>query len=163
MKEHGVTLVEMIAVLLIMGIISGVVISRVTSVEDMELAAKVNTIRNHIRYTQIMAMKQNDKTWGIKCDGNDYWVFKTATPAVATEPDVLSNKVFLPGHENKATNDPAIAMPEMDAFTLYFDKFGIPYIYVGTNIESISITAGSQTINIGSKQLTVTEETGFVE
>ncbi len=166
MKEHGVSLVEMIAVLLIMGIVSGVIISRVTSVEEMELAAKVNTIRNHIRYTQIMAMKQNDTTWGIKCDGTGYWVFKTATPEVVTEPDDTNNMVYLPGHEkDEETNTytPVISMPEMDAFTLYFDKFGIPYIYVGTNIESLSITAGPQTINIGSKHLTVTEETGFVE
>ena len=158
MKEHGVTLVEMIAVLLIMGIISGVIISRVASVEDMELAARVNTIRNHIRYTQIMSMKQNDITWGIKSDGMDYWVFKTATPEVATEPDDTNNMGYLPGNENKK-----IPLPEMGAFTLYFDRFGIPYIYVGTNIEPISVTAGPQTINVGSKHLTVTEETGFVE
>jgi hypothetical protein len=162
MKEHGVSLVEMMSVLLILGSVSGVIISRVASVDEMELAAKVNSIRNHIRYTQIMAMKRNDMTWGIKCDGTDYWVFKTATPEVAGEPDDTNNMVYLPGHENQVTNNPAIAMPEMGDFTLYFDKFGIPYEY--DNIASnIKPRDSGLSIPIGSKTLTVKEVTGFVE
>ena len=161
-NEHGVSLVEMMSVLLIMGIISGVIISRVASVDEMELASRVNSIRNHIRYTQIMAMKRNDMTWGIKSDGTNYWVFKTAAPEVATEPDDSNNMVFLPGHENKLTNNPAISMPEMDGFTLYFDKFGIPYAY-DTGTSEIVQRSADLTIQIGAKTLTVTEETGFVE
>jgi prepilin-type N-terminal cleavage/methylation domain-containing protein len=155
MKEHGVTLVEMMAVLIILGIVSVVVLSRVAGIDDMELATKVNTVRNHIRYTQIMAMKRNDMTWGIKCDGTDYWVFRTATPTVVTEPDDTNNMVYLPGNDNKK-----IPLPEMSAFTFYFDKFGIPYTYQATDI--VPITA-SQSIQIGSKTLTLTKETGFVE
>ena len=162
MKEHGVSLVEMMSVLLIMGIISGVIISRVASLDAMEVAAKVNAFRNHIRYTQIMAMKRNDMTWGIKSDGTTYWVFKTATPNVATEPDVVNNMVYLPGHENKVTNDPAIAMPAMDSFTLYFDKFGIPYGY-DTGTSAIVPRTADLTIQIGARTLTVTVETGFVQ
>lgn len=163
MKEHGVSLVEMMSVLLILGIISGVIISRVASMDEMELAARVNSIRNHIRYTQIMAMKRNDMTWGIKSDGTNYWVFKTAAPEVATEPDDANNRVFLPGHENKLTNDPAIAMPEMGSFTLYFDKFGIPYAYNSGTSEIEQRTADLTIQIIGFRTLTVTEETGFVE
>ena len=156
MDERGVSLVEMIAVLLLMGIVSAMAISRFASVDNMELAAKVSSVRNHIRYAQIMAMKSNDTTWGIRCDGTDYWIFKTTTPAVASEPDVADNMVYLPGNDNKK-----IEMPEMEDFTLYFDKFGIPYTY-DTGVGDI-VAAAAQTINIGSKSLTVTAETGFVE
>jgi prepilin-type N-terminal cleavage/methylation domain-containing protein len=167
MKEHGVSLVEMMSVLLILGIISGVIISRVASVDEMELAAKVNSIRNHIRYTQIMAMKRNDMTWGIKCGGTHYWVFKATTPTDPTDwntiiPNDTNNMVYLPGHENKQ-----IPMPEMEAFTLYFDKFGIPYEYDATSTSKIVARDSELTIQIGddanAKTLTVTEETGFVE
>jgi prepilin-type N-terminal cleavage/methylation domain-containing protein len=165
MKEHGVTLIEMMAVLLILGIVSVVALSRVGRIDDMELATKVNTVRNHIRYTQIMAMKRNDMTWGIKCDGTDYWVFKTASPEVASEPDVENNMVVLPGYEQD-TVDPMdekkIAMPSMSAFTLYFDKYGIPYKY-DTGTSDIVPRTSNQTIQIGSKTLTVIEQTGFVE
>jgi len=154
-QDQGISLVEMMVVLMIMGIVSAVVISRVTSTEDMELAAKANSVRNHIRYAQVMAMKGNDMTWGIKCDGTDYWVFKTATPEVASEPNDTNNMVYLPGNEDKK-----IALPDMDAFTIYFDRFGIPYEYQVSDI--VPITA-AETIQIGSRSLAITPETGFVE
>jgi prepilin-type N-terminal cleavage/methylation domain-containing protein len=157
MNEHGATLIEIIAVLLIMGIVSAVAVSRFANLEDMETATRVTTVRNHIRYAQVMAMKRNDMTWGIKCDTAAYWVFKTAAPAVATEPDDTDNIVYLPGNENKK-----ITISDMDGFTLYFDEFGIPYEYdAGTgNIERITTP---KSILIGSRTLTVTPETGFIE
>lgn len=157
MKENGVSLVEMIAVLLIMGIVSAMVISRFASVDDMELAAKVNSIRNHIRYAQVMAMKRNDATWGMKCDGSAYWVFKTATPATAGEPDDTDNIIYLPGNKDKK-----ITISGMSALTLYFDKFGIPYEY-DTGIGNIAPLTTPKTVTIGSRSLTITDETGFVE
>jgi len=94
-EDHGVSLVEMMVVLMIMGIVSAVVISRIARTDEMELAAQANTVRSHIRYAQIMAMKGNNMTWGIKCDGTDYWVFKTASPEIASEPDDTDNMVYL--------------------------------------------------------------------
>jgi len=154
-QDQGVSLVEMMVVLMIMGIVSAVVISRIARTDEMELAAKANSVRNHIRYAQIMAMKSNDMTWGIKCDGTDYWVFKTASPEVATEPDDTNNMVYLPGNDNKK-----IALPDMDAFTLYFDRFGIPHEYQVAAIEPIT---AAESIQIGTQSLAVTPETGFVE
>ena len=161
MDERGVSLVEMIAVLLLMGIVSAVVISRFANVDNIELAAQVSSVRNHIRYTQIMAMKSNDTTWGIRFNNSEYWVFKSATSADPTDwkdtiPDDTNNMVYLPGNEDKK-----ITMSDLGSVTIYFDKFGIPYTYsdVAGDIEA----AASQTINIGTKSLTVTAETGFVE
>lgn len=155
MNEHGVSLVEMIAVLLIMGIVSAVAITRFANLDDMETATRFNTIRNHIRYTQIMAMKRNDMTWGIKCDTTAYWVFKTADPDDSDESTDDDNIVYLPGNEIKK-----ITISDMDGFTLYFDKFGIPYKYLTNKIVPITT---SKLILIGSRTLTVTPETGFIE
>jgi len=51
-------------------------------------------------------------------------------------------------------------LPEMDAFTLYFDRIGIPYEYQVSDIVAITT---AETIQIGSRSLAVTPETGFVE
>jgi len=161
-QDQGVSLVEMMVVLMIMGIVSAVVISRIGRTDEMELAAKANTVRNHIRYAQIMAMKSNDMTWGIKCDGTDYWVFKTASPEVATEPDETDNMVSLTTKDidDRIKEMKQLPMPEMEAFTLYFDRFGIPHEYLVTSIEPIT---AAESIQIGTQSLAVTPETGFVE
>jgi len=152
MKERGVSLVEMIAVLLLLGIVSSVVISRVANVDDMELATEVNSIRNHIRYAQIMAMKRNDKFWGIKFNGNEYWVFRTADPTDVAAPNLDDNIVYLPGSKNKK-----LSKPGAYSRTFYFDKFGIPYDYAtGLKISN------AQTIQFSTKALTLTPETGYV-
>ncbi len=154
-SESGATLVEMITILVIMGIVSAVVISRVMNVEQLEATPHLNTIRNHILYAQVMAMKRNDTTWGVKCDTIAYWVFKTDSPDVITEPDDTNNIIYLPGNEVKK-----IAVSDMGGFTLYFDQFGIPHTYVTNKI--VPITA-SVSIQIGSLNLTVSPETGFIE
>jgi len=163
-QDQGVSLVEMMVVLMIMGIVSAVVISRIGRTDEMELATKVNSVRNHIRYAQIMAMKSNHMTWGIKCDGTDYWVFKTASPEVATEPDETDNMVYLTFRDtddrDKIKEKKQLPMPEMGAFTLYFDRFGIPHAYLVTSIEPIT---AAESIQIGTRSLAVTPETGFVE
>jgi len=163
-EDHGVSLVEMMVVLMIMGIVSAVVISRIARTDEMELAAQANTVRSHIRYAQIMAMKGNNMTWGIKCDGTDYWVFKTASPEIASEPDDTDNMVYLTYRDtddrDRIKEKKQLPLPEMDAFTLYFDRFGIPYEYQVSDIVAITT---AETIQIGSRSLAVTPQTGFVE
>ena len=159
MKESGVTLIETIAVLLIMGIVSAVAISRFANLEDMETATRVTTVRNHIRYAQIMAMKRNDRIWGIKCDGNEYWIFRIdkADTTDANAPGLTGNITYLPGNEAEK-----IPISNMDDFTLYFDGFGIPYIF-DSGITDIKAIDSPEPIQIGSRTLTVTPETGFIE
>jgi len=162
-QDDGVSLVEMIVVLMLLGIVSAVVISRIARTDDIELVTQVNSFRNHIRYAQVMAMKSNDMTWGIKCDGTVYWVFKTASPQVASEPDDTNNMVYLTTRDidDRIKEKKQLSLPEMDAFAaIYFNRFGIPHTYQGTDITPIS---SAITITIGSRSLLVTPQTGFVE
>ena len=150
-NEHGFTIIEVIVVLILIGIVSVLIISRTTNIQDIELEAQTDKVQTHIRYAQTMAMKRSNTIWGIKCDGIDYWLFKT------NDPDNEANQVQFLG-ENSAK----VPMPNMGAFTLFFDKFGIPYTsYTDENTNDPVSTPLS--IQIDSENFSITPETGFIQ
>ena len=155
-NSRGMTLIEMIVVITLISIASVVILSRVQDTRDIETFAKVDWIRNHIRYAQALAMKQNNLTWGIKCDGSVYWLFKTNDPDTATEPDSNDNIIYLPGEESKTVSTSGI-----DEFAIYFNKYGVPYEYVSGSgrIEKISTAL---LIQIDDETLSITPETGYI-
>ena len=63
-KNHGFTMIEIIAVLLIMAIVTVIVASKVASTSEYELKSRTEVIKSHLRYAQLMAMN-SDSTWGI--------------------------------------------------------------------------------------------------
>ena len=108
--NQGLTLIEMIAVLILMTIIGAVVLSR-TSDLGAELIGKVDAIKSHLRYTQSRAMNSN-VVWGIRCDGNFYWLFSNGN---------VNNRVILPGEDNDRVNLQGDGFT-MEGFTLSFDS-----------------------------------------
>lgn len=167
MNERGFTLIEMIAVLLLIGIVATVIIGRYLSIQNIELMARVDTVRNHVRYAQAMAMKRNNMFWGIKCDGTAYWLFRTDDPDNAAEPDSPDNKVNLPGEKTNSVSlstigEISVSFTNMGAFTLYFDRYGKPYTYDTSTIIPVS-AANPLSIQIDSKTLNITPETGFMQ
>lgn len=154
MNNRGMTLIEVIVVLLVMGIISAVAVNRFWAAGAVEDDAAEDVVRSHIRYAQAMAMKQNRFFWGIKCDGSDYWLFRTDNETDATEPD--NNLLFLPGESAQKVTSPAMA-----AFTVYFDRFGKPRVYDANAGRTVPIT-GDLVIAIGGDSIRISPETGFV-
>jgi len=157
-NNHGFTLIEIIAVLVLMSIIAASVLVRGMDTDQIDLMAQVAKIRNHIRYAQAMAMKRSDTNWGIKCDGNAYWFFE------GTDPDDSANQLLLPGEKNSQILLADIDVT-MDGFTLLFDGYGIPYkdnlstkVDNSSNSLAITISAGS-----GSVTLSITPETGLIQ
>jgi len=150
-NESGFTILEVIVVLILIGIVSVVIISRTTNIQDIELEAQSDKVQTHIRYAQTMAMKRSDTIWGIKCDGDDYWLFKT------NDPDTESNQIRFLGEESDK-----VPMSGMNAFTLYFDKYGIPYTaYTDESINTRVLTP--LLIQIDSENFNITPETGFIQ
>jgi prepilin-type N-terminal cleavage/methylation domain-containing protein len=156
-NQHGFTLVEITVVLVLMAIISAYVIGRSINTEQIDLAGQTDKIRVQIRYAQAMAMKRSDAIWGITCDTNQYWMFKTNT----------GTPELLPGEQNTQINLSDLGI-NMSVFTVFFDRIGKPYsAYTDeatneplNNIDNtitINLTSGTQ-----SRKLSVIAETGLV-
>ena len=161
-NRQGFTLIEIIGVLIVVGILAAIVITRAMSTTNMGRVAQESVIKNHIRYAQSLAMKQGT-IWGIKCDGADYWLFRTI------DPDVTSNQRALPGEENAkvALADKKITM---SAFIVFFDANGRPYTAytnatTNTPVSSanpLSITMDSVPASTTQATIGITAETGFM-
>jgi prepilin-type N-terminal cleavage/methylation domain-containing protein len=156
-NQKGFTLIEITVVLVLMAIISAYVIGRSINTEQIDLAGQTDKIRNQIRYAQSIAMKRSDAIWGITCDTNQYWLFKTnpGTPEL------------LPGETNTQINLANLGI-DVSGFTVFFDRIGRPYsaytdettnnpLNNTDNTITINITSGTQ-----SRKLSVTPETGLV-
>ena len=146
----GFTLIEVITVLLIIGILSAVILTRGGSLNS-DLPARMGEVRSQLRYLQLMAMKNGISYLVLTCDGTDYWAYNSADP---------NKHLPLPG-ESAAKIPLADKKMQMPPFTISFDAFGIPYngspqVKLANN-ATISITVGGQT-----DSLSVTPETGFV-
>jgi prepilin-type N-terminal cleavage/methylation domain-containing protein len=63
-QERGFTIIEIIAVLILIGILGAVVISRVTSSREVDLKVKAEQVKGHIRFAQMRAMNTTSTTTG---------------------------------------------------------------------------------------------------
>ena len=160
-NNRGFTLIEVIAVLVLIGIITVVVISNMTSTAETSSVVQGSIIKNQIRYAQSMAMKRGE-IWGIKCDSTDYWLFRTS------DPDTPANQIVLPDEDN-AKVTLANKTITMTAFTVFLDGNGRPYTaYTNETINTpvsagnpLSITVDSIPAGTGAT-FGVTPETGFI-
>ena len=172
--QHGFTLVEITAVLVLMAIISAYVIGRSINTEQIDLAGQTDKIRIQIRYAQAMGMKRSDtdKIWGIKFDpGNDqYWLFSVDIPVVANAEDLPVNQVTFPGEQNKKVSaaDFGVDINPLALPLLFFDRLGKPYKqYIDIddpgnddldNPLTITLSASGQ-----DRTITLIPETGLVQ
>jgi prepilin-type N-terminal cleavage/methylation domain-containing protein len=152
-NNHGFTLIEIIAVLVLMSIIATGVLVRSINTDQIDLTAQVAKIRNHIRYAQAMAMKRSE-IWGINCVAEEYWLFQDST----------SDQVQLPGEQVDTISLADFGVSIKDDFSVYFDKYGRPYIsYSDTPVSvdnPLPITISGES---GSVTLSVTPETGLIK
>lgn len=169
-NEGGFTLVEIIAVLLLMSIIAATVLGRGMNTEQIDLAAQMDKTRNHFRYAQSMAMKNGDQVWGFRCANDaprEYWIFRLDVPIgdPANEPNLAPNQVRLPGEDDLKVSLTAAGVT-MVKFTIFFDRYGRPFLtYTDetTNVPlpnplSISISAGSNV-----RSFLIIPETGLIQ
>ena len=150
----GFTMIEVIAVLVILGIISAVVIAKVSSViAQYNLDSEADVIKGHLRYAQALSMNST-VNWGITFSSGSYTIF--------TNP---SSTVALPGTSNTAA--PATAnLPSgmtISTGTVSFDSWGTPY----TDIHATSLQTGgpqSYTLSLGNNSVAILiwDDTGLI-
>lgn len=156
-NQRGFTMIEIIAVLVIIGIIAAVAIARMTGTKEYDLASQAEVVKAHLRQAQNRAMNANDicgKACGIKFTGAEYFLFKNGS---ATE----ANKLQLLGEGAKD-----VKLPDgmtITAGTVTFDVWGKPY----TNEDATSALSSELTISLtkgtDSRTIKITPNTGFVD
>lgn len=142
-QKYGFSLIEVILVLLLVGILGSLVVSRMTNV-DVKAAGGRAVIKNHIRYSQLMAMKSN-KVCGIDFNGSTYSIFRNGSTL---------DTIVLPN--NGTTVYPIESTIGTATETIYFDSWGTPY-------SNITLTAPRSTGAVGSLGITMSIDTGYVQ
>ena len=153
-NNKGFTLIEAIAVLIILGIVSAAVISRGMATADVDLQVEVDTLKSHLRYAQYLAMNENDTAtnpigtpvkWGIRVVVSSYELVKyVGANNVYTE---QTHTFKLP---NESSNTHSLPINATGTGTVLFDDWGSP----DTPIPAIAL---------GGKSITITAETGFIQ
>ncbi len=153
--EKGFSLIEVISVMVVIGIVGAVVLSRGPTTDIFDLKTQTEIVKGHLRYAQAKSMN-NDSIWGIRCFGGNYWLYKDGN---------FNTKVILPGEDSTDLNLAArkISMP---VFAVSYDSWGIPYTdQAATTVQ----TGGPRTIVVSStgsapnQTISITDNTGFVK
>ena len=142
-NQKGLTFLEVVCVLLLIGILSAVIITR-TENYDPEAIGGREQIKNYLRFSQLMAMSSNT-VCGVVFDGSVYWVFRNGS---------TSDKITLP--HNAGENIPIDPALGSVAETIYFDMWGRPF-------SDASLSAPRATGGIGGLGITMYGDTGSVQ
>lgn len=132
-RDKGFTLIEIIAVLLLIGVVSAVLLSGGLGSDANENTA-ADVLKSHLRYAQSRSMN-GDMSWGIQFNGGSYSLIRDVTGLPVT--------VTLPG-ESQTT----ITLPSTATGTVSFDSWGKP--------------SGPASITLVSRTITITPDTGFI-
>ena len=138
--QQGFTLIEVIAVLLLLGILLAVVVSRLADT-SAELVAESEIVKVHLRFVQSRAMNA-DVPWGIRFDGGSY------TMVV----DGLTSSGILPG-ESSATHTLAAGTVTATSNPVLFDQWGSP-----GNVD-ITVTVADSS---GSRSFVISKNAGGI-
>jgi len=165
-NHSGFTMLEVIAVLVIMGIIAIVAVSRMASNEN-NIITTTDTLTSQIRLVQSRAMNMSTDTgsvWGIRfISTTQYHMFYCAT-ASTCDPNNTANQIAFPdadgiimditGSRVQVTNGAGI---------IAFDRFGTPYTNATiTTILSNPLTLRLRDNNGRTRSINITPQTGMI-
>jgi len=143
LSAAGFTILEIVAVLVILAILTTVAASRYWDTDAADTAA-AGTLKSHLRYAQLRAMGDT-QTWGIAINNSAYTLQKNGT----TAPIRLPGETGATKNLENATISPASTVTFSSGRGIPIDGSGQP-------------AANDQNIDVGSKTITITANTGFV-
>jgi len=150
-RHTGFTLLEVIAVLVILCVVAAVAIAKAPSLNIYQVAPEAEVIKGHLRYAQTRAM-DTSAVWGITFGSGSYTLFNSITGSNPLLPGVNSATATLP------------AGLSITAGTVSFDTWGTPYTDTGATVvqnaggyRDFSLTLGTTTVSIQ-----ISDNTGYV-
>lgn len=150
LKSPGFTLIETIAVLILLGIVSVVAISRFVDLEA-DIRAEEDKFRTFIRHAQAQAMNSSN-VWGVSFSSGSYFLFRDGD---------ISNDVTMPGESSSTISLPS-GITISQAGIVAFDSWGRPY----TDQDAATLQNGQRTINLSkggtTRSIIITQNTGFI-
>ncbi|MCP3941890.1 MAG: type II secretion system protein [Desulfobacteraceae bacterium] len=142
-ENKGFTLIEVVAVLVMIGIISAVIMARANTM-NADVIGDIAMVKSHLRYAQGRAMANDANTWSIVFAGSSYALFRGAV------------KKALPGGNGLDISfAPSLSSNE----TVAFDWWGAPY-YTDAGL-TLPKTDGSLALG-GGNTIIITPVTGFI-
>ena len=153
LDNSGFTIVELLAVIVLISIISAVVVSRFYF-SDSNLEAQTEAIKVYLRYAQVRSMN-TESVWGINCNENVLYLYRY-------DPETESEiKILLPGEDgvDASLDEKGISM---DPFMVSFNSWGKPCtdaVGVTEALEDIDLTVSSGSV---ARNITITKNTGFI-
>jgi len=148
--QSGFTMLEVVAVLVIVGIVALVAIARVTGTRDYDLNAQMETIKAHLRLAQFRAMSASSP-YGINMNsGTTYYLFRgigSTTP------------ILLPGEDNATVS----LTTKKSSLTITSAPQVITFNAYGSPVDaSNTLLTANVTIVTNGGSITVTKNTGFI-
>ena len=147
--QRGFTLIEVIAVLVIIGVVAAVVVSRMMSPSSFGVVSEADILKGHLRYAQYRAMSHTE-TWGMIFSANGYSLLYNKAATTSKLPNEDSSTHILTS---------GIKITTGAGTAVHFNEWGNPVTNTGTLLTdtTISLTDGSTT-----QTVTITQNTGFI-
>jgi len=148
-------MIEIVAVLVVLLIVSTVVMSRYTTTGTNELMVETDGLKASLRYAQIQALNDDTATWGIHIpDDSSYILYKNGMAASVMIPVKLTDPVKDPPPNSTHSLQGNVKIQSGVGTTVTFDKiWGSP----GPTTISITLAQGTETSTIS-----ITRNTGYI-
>ncbi len=151
----GFTFVEVVATLLIIGIIAVAAISSGGISLGAAVVAESEALKNQLRFAQNRSMSTKD-AWGISSSASQYRLFRYDPDSGAT------TNMTLPGLGTDVANLSADGF-SVSSFTISFDDWGRPC----SDATGTTAHTSNQTVTVSksgeSRTITITKNTGFIQ
>ena len=166
-EKKGFTLLEVIAILVILGIISVVAISRMEPGSSLVATAR-DSLMSHLRLVQMRAMNtaaDGDSVWGLRFVSSTRYHLFYCPAAGSCDPSNNASKVFAPGASEAeidlSANQVTLSGIRFPA-VIAFNRFGTPF----SNAALTTALGNSMTITLQaagvSNRIVITPLTGRI-
>ena len=166
--HRGVTLVEILVVVIILGIAAAVVVPQIGSRNDLKCASACRVVMADLLYAQNRAIAQQSTTYvQFNPAGNTYSVMSAMSPAtVLTHPvnktpyQVTFGTGGTHGFEDIVLQSASFASASGSGqLTVGFDELGVPQVYnSGTGTTNSMTGTGTIVIKCGTYSMTISIE-----